>query len=109
MRPSLCDTNVWALTVCFGGEFLKYIRGEGTYDVTMDFYRGAGREKKPDLADQLALVHYLDPRADLCQLALCLSAYVTQMRNLAGSRQTTRRAAPVLSYRPKWATHWSAA
>ncbi len=38
-----------------GEEFWSYVGGEGTYEELLDIYRAVGREKGPDLVDQLAL------------------------------------------------------
>lgn len=41
--------------VLVGSEFWNLLAGEGTYDELLDVYREVGREKGPDMIDQLAL------------------------------------------------------
>jgi hypothetical protein len=41
--------------VLIGSEFWDYVGGKGTYGEVLDIYREVGREKGPDLVDQLAL------------------------------------------------------
>jgi len=41
--------------VLLGKELWDLIGGEGTYEAVLDIYRGVGREKGPDMLDQLAL------------------------------------------------------
>jgi hypothetical protein len=41
--------------VLLGSEFWDIVGGEGTYDEILDIYQEVGREKGPDMLDQLAL------------------------------------------------------
>ncbi len=41
--------------VLVGREFWEYIGGQGTYEEVLAIYREVGKEKGPDLVDQLAL------------------------------------------------------
>lgn len=41
--------------VLIGNEFWEIVGGPGTYEAVLDIYREVGREKGPDMIDQLAL------------------------------------------------------